>query len=629
MPENAFMGELDTIAGTDLDGPVSSCRIPCCDLYRSALAQTAKEFEEVGDIAKASLFRFVQDLTSMHPRFDSQAQDLEPFGPMWQGDGERSIIPSDLTQHDLQAVALLTGCTGDAALLARFNDLLWIRSKDHVAAKRAVASYLESAENLLKTEWWTVGVRQYRRGLYLAAKFGRTKPLFLDAAARLVESAKLFKDGEPDYAFCQLLEVLVDCGIEENLEEFKGNVEAVAHAARAKGEFRKSHIYWELLARLLKVLRGHHDPKAARIEAAETLVMEAEQKVASPDPSYMVGVHFLSQGIEALRNAGAAKERISELRGTLGEWQKQIESEMRHFEGGVDISDLIAKSREAVRDEKFEVALLKLAFGQPLVEPNQLKQEAERKSEAYPASSLFGSQILDQKGRVLAFQPPLIGTTGAARDSALLWRAFSDAAKFHWPLRVAGFIEPARKKIWNEHHPSIRDLEFVVADNPFVPVGHEALFLQGLLAGFQGDFVVSSHLLIPQLENSIRHFLELAGKDTTNLLADGTQPAKVLGPLFSMHELTEIFGEPLCFELRGCLIEKSGYDFRNRVAHGFVSTDECFSNAAVTLWWLTLRMCLMAHHNSRLNNSLRGRANGTAPTPPVEEPSSPGQRASD
>ena len=59
-----------------------------------------------------------------------------------------------------------------------------------------------------------------------------------------------------------------------------------------------------------------------------------------------------------------------------------------------------------------------------------------------------------------------------------------------------------------------------------------------------------------------------------------------------MPESKQIFGDHLCFELRGCLIEKTGYDFRNRVAHGFVHEGECYSHAGVTVWWLVLRICL-------------------------------------
>ena len=76
-------------------------------------------------------------------------------------------------------------------------------------------------------------------------------------------------------------------------------------------------------------------------------------------------------------------------------------------------------------------------------------------------------------------------------------------------------------------------------------------------------------------------------------MSDGTQPVKVLGAIFGMAETKQIFGEPLCFELRGCLIEKTGFDFRNRVAHGFVHEGECYSIAGTTVWWLVLRICLM------------------------------------
>ena len=60
-----------------------------------------------------------------------------------------------------------------------------------------------------------------------------------------------------------------------------------------------------------------------------------------------------------------------------------------------------------------------------------------------------------------------------------------------------------------------------------------------------------------------------------------------------MKETKDIFGEALCFELRGCLIEKTGYDFRNRLAHGFVSEADCYSAAAAMAWWLVLRICLI------------------------------------
>jgi len=117
--------------------------------------------------------------------------------------------------------------------------------------------------------------------------------------------------------------------------------------------------------------------------------------------------------------------------------------------------------------------------------------------------------------------------------------------------------------------------------------------LRGIHAGFHGDFLVAAHLLVPQVENSIRHVLAGNGVDVSNLMSDGTQPVKILGPLFGLAETTAIFGESICFELRGLLIEKMGCDFRNHVAHGFVSEADCYGDASVNLWWIVLRLCLI------------------------------------
>jgi hypothetical protein len=57
--------------------------------------------------------------------------------------------------------------------------------------------------------------------------------------------------------------------------------------------------------------------------------------------------------------------------------------------------------------------------------------------------------------------------------------------------------------------------------------------------------------------------------------------------------MERLFGAAYRFELRGHLNEKSGYDFRNRLAHGLATDAECFYSAApVNLWWLALRLCL-------------------------------------
>jgi hypothetical protein len=48
-------------------------------------------------------------------------------------------------------------------------------------------------------------------------------------------------------------------------------------------------------------------------------------------------------------------------------------------------------------------------------------------------------------------------------------------------------------------------------------------------------------------------------------------------------EMKMIFGEDVSFELCGLLIEKTGYSFRNRITHGFVTEAQCYSAAATNI----------------------------------------------
>jgi hypothetical protein len=306
----------------------------------------------------------------------------------------------------------------------------------------------------------------------------------------------------------------------------------------------------------------------------------------------MAAASLLTKGIEELRQAGAAKERIAELRRRLNEWQERSLAEFQTFSTEMDISQLVLVARDHVKGKDFPQAVLKLAFGQGLVEPKSLKDEVVNTAKEAPLTYLMGATIVDDQGRTTARKESLFNLKSEAAEQALELEAFSHASRFHWPLRVDGFIEPARAQILNDHKPTFQDLVFIVRNNPFIPPGHEGNFLRGLHAGFHGDFLVATHLLTPQIENSLRYVLESHGVDVSNLMSDGTQPVKILGAILGMPETQQVLGDALCFELRGCLIEKTGYDFRNRVAHGFAHEGECYSTAGVTVWWLVLRICL-------------------------------------
>jgi hypothetical protein len=586
--DNVFKGDATQLAGVDIDLPLASAKALTCEYFLEPLGKAAKEAEEKNETQKAAVYRFLQVIVGFHPSFDTPSQ---PFVPMWQMDGKRSLIPSDLTAADIEVVCALAQQTANAALRARLHDVWWELKKDHVAGAEAAACYTTQAEALDTAGDWTFALTSFKRALYLASRFGRKKPLFDKAAASAIAATKRAATSEDSFHCCQLMRVIFPVGIGEPTE-FAAIAASIANAAQASGAIQTAKAYWEVEADWHGRSKDAVAEKKARLAAAEAAVTEAESRATGKAASFMAAASLMGKAIEELRQAGAAKERIAELRQRMNDWQERSLAEFQTFSTGMDISKFVTGARQHVKGSDFPTAVLKLAFGWDLSDPKKVKDEVVENAKQAPLTYLMGAAIVDQRGRTTALKESLFNLKGEALEAALEAEAFSHAAQSHWPLRVDGFIEPARQQILNDHKPTYGDLLPIVRNNWFIPSGHEGIFLRGLHAGFHGDFVVATHLLTPQIENSLRYVLESHGVDVSILNSDGTQPLKMLGGVFGFSELKQLLGEEMCFELRGCLVEKTGYDFRNRIAHGFAHEGECYSTAGVTVWWLVLRICL-------------------------------------
>jgi hypothetical protein len=173
------------------------------------------------------------------------------------------------------------------------------------------------------------------------------------------------------------------------------------------------------------------------------------------------------------------------------------------------------------------------------------------------------------------------------------------AKMINWPMQVVWRIEPARSTIINEHPIRWRDLVLLVSDNPFIPSGHEGIYLRGIQSGFFGDWLAAMHLLIPQLEASFRYVFQQRDIVTSKLEQNGIQKERDLNELLWMPEFEDIFGANLTFDLRGILIESFGCNMRNESAHGLMPEGAFYQPAAVYLWWLALRLCWTGYQFTR------------------------------
>lgn len=168
----------------------------------------------------------------------------------------------------------------------------------------------------------------------------------------------------------------------------------------------------------------------------------------------------------------------------------------------------------------------------------------------------------------------------------------SQHADLHRFERVAGRLVPAMLKMLETNVADENSLKELIKESTFILPNRLSIFVHAIRLGLERDISTSLHLLVPQVENALRHLLVRSGIITTTLDAVGIEEAWPLGRILSEPQLLPILGEPLVYELRSLLLGQPGSNIRNLLAHGLLGDDELNGHSAFYLWWLILRLVI-------------------------------------
>jgi len=269
-----------------------------------------------------------------------------------------------------------------------------------------------------------------------------------------------------------------------------------------------------------------------------------------------------------------------------------LELLMKVFAHEFDATNLVEKAIAQVRGKSFQDAIVQLAFMGSSPNVDHLRQEVMEAIKNYPLSFLFEEKLYNENGKYIARKPSIMSNHAEESETAIQVSMLK-CARLKQHLHASTIINSARYQINMEHNASIEDFSFIVANNPVIPPGREIIYARGLLEGLKGDLLISTHLLIPQLENSIRYLMEQNGYIVSGLNDQGFQNEHNINTLIYRPELVEILGEDIVFDLKGLLVNRFSSNLRNRMAHGLVSYHDFFSDPNSYLWWLTLRLCCL------------------------------------
>lgn len=365
------------------------------------------------------------------------------------------------------------------------------------------------------------------------------------------------------------------------------NSEALATTKDLDPHFSRE--LWELSARGYRQAKQPDESNRCLGSAAECYVTMA----AAAGYKGMTAASWLMDAIKALRQVPKSKERRVELEALLREAQSSIADEMGAVSTEIDISDLVDHARKTGTDLTLAQALAEFASLERSPDPRQLRDEVEKQAAQSPLSSIIPMSVHDDEGKVVSRSPGL--ALGEENDDTAVLHLIARNESMRRQVTVSGMIEPARRLINAEHPLDQSHFAPITEMSPFVPAERTDIYALGFARFFNGDFISALHIIVPQLENSLRYVLRQTGVDASKIQNDMTQENRTLSIMLEKdrESLEKLFGEAIVFEIDNLFLFKGGPTIRHQLAHGMMSGGAFYSPDAIYACWFIFRLCYL------------------------------------
>jgi hypothetical protein len=594
------MKDMTRLARADFDSrewqeTIASCERNECFAYCSVFASRSMKALKLGDSVGAAAFDLLRRATLAAVNSESRKA---PFYEEW-------LL--EFSDDEVVLMAELAPDISDAEMRARLADLIWTRKRDPDMARLAVDSYIESARILRDQDCWLDSHVRAGRAANIGRMLGQKSEHFRRA---ITDIERVLNDiGGNDTS-------LFSAFLMERLQQHRsGDALKYASLSRIAADRALGDHDWDRARRYLFIEAHWYffggDPEAGketRLRMFEAYVEEAMEMVATDSKlRHNQACHRIEQALKGYQDVGgsAFKQRRDELYKLLREYQQKAQEELSLFRSQsadteLDAAgDVVAQRYIGMLKGKSLLQALRILASLPLLpDAVRLRAQIETHLRKSPLTLIFPLAMHATDGRATGRPPRNPSTEEEQMLAEIDAHMFKNATDLRlW--KTHKILLPVIEAIKREHRVQFGDVQQVVIDSPFVAVGREHIFALGLQATLRGDYFNAVHLLIPQIENSLRHILELGGVKTSGFNRQDVQNYYDINVMLTdkdlIEKLSSSLGNNIVFELKGLLVHRFGPNLRNNIAHGTLGAAEFNSDfyglQLIYLCWLTLRLC--------------------------------------
>ena len=512
----------------------------------------------------------------------------------------RKFDISDLSETEMDFFISILDKIANKMLKARMADILWFRKyKKKIEYPKIVINIYLSIdfddpkffENLLI----------WRRGLYLATQINDSTSL--SAFSKKSVDYLFNTNFNNDACFLRFTEMLRSFKLcSDNSTAMIAHLIQWGEGLQKNNNFLLAEQYYNeaslWLLQTQKDSNKYTELQIKRVSAYIDAAEKAENGLSSAS-NYESALKILRSLERKQREQFFPLEQENELIKNIRKSGKFALSEMRETSASFDISNEIKYIAENIKGKDKNSALFNFVALPGHISFSKLEADAINFIKASPLLSFFGHTTFGSDGRIISKTSGIDSFESLDSKNSAVWNNMIWQYMLHISCIVQSAILPALQIIRCEHNIQLTDMIQIVQKSNIIPIDRIAIFAKGLYAGFSYDFMVSLHLLTPQVENMVRIQLQETGA-RTSIIGNGTDVEQEIGfsKLVEKEKFEYIFGKDLSFELKALFCDGAGPNLRNNVAHGLLSSSEMNSVYSVYCWWLCFKLVFINFYNA-------------------------------
>lgn len=576
--------------------------------YIKKLAEIRDKVKEAGDETlskRAQLELEVLSLAAKPPIIEENYQTR--FIPMYEwNNGQKWPDVSTYTSEDFLYIKSRLDTTKNVFLRCRYADFLieygnsigvkaFPISKDFIQALDSVVdSYAENNDD--------IGLIQLlARGFQISLKM-KNKDMLQLVTNKAFSFIEQFTEGKKYRWILELSEMIREVAQSQLASMLAKSQYERCYNALVAG---KQH-YWDE--------KGHHlhrsfceealnwnnivgftfeEFEGLRLEIGTSFEEEAIHQQGRNEKSALVQAHFYEMAMEHYSNIGST-EKIEEMKVKIRQSYEQARGEVKTISISINVpTETIESIIRPYLEVDSETALAILSTTKTFF-PNlsSIEEQTKRQEKDTPLQFLVDKSILDDGKKVMQ----------AIEDNDNYKMAYDSNYMLYLTMSNTVLLTPIIDRLVRENGLTSDEFIKKIISWSLMSSQNAPLVEIGIRKFFDDDYVSSLHILVPQFESCLRRMFSQAGFATTSIKRGMAQHEETFNEFLNRDEIKEVLGESFHKFIQMIMVEQTGLNLRNKIAHGLINVEDCSKQINNLILFLYLQITKFVLNDGNTNS---------------------------